>query len=142
MRPEIKRRSKCLAVGSRSNSEVALFMAASDVLVLPSYNEGMPTVLVEAGAAGLPVIGAGVGGIPELLANGRGLVVEPRSVDSLAVALENALQNHDERKRMASRLKEYVGANYNADRQAAVLANLYRASSEHYAHSGVWTSHS
>ena len=41
--------------------------AAADVLVLPTYSEGMPSVLVEAGWVGVPIVASAVGGIPELL---------------------------------------------------------------------------
>jgi len=47
-------------------------MSAADVLVLPSLREGLPTVLVEAGSIGLLVVAGAVGGIPDLLADGRG----------------------------------------------------------------------
>ena len=50
--------------GFRSHAEVVLHMSAADVLVLPSYAEGLPTVIVEAGSVGLPVIASSAGSIP------------------------------------------------------------------------------
>ena len=53
--------------GARPHAEIARFMSAADVLVLPSHREGLPTVLVEAGSLELPVIASPVGGIPSLI---------------------------------------------------------------------------
>ena len=53
--------------GARPHAEIVRYMSAADVLVLPSYSEGLPTVIVEAGSVGLPVIASRVGGIPELI---------------------------------------------------------------------------
>ena len=68
-------------VGARPHDEVIRYMAAADVLVLPSYGEGLPTVLVEAGSVGLPVIASAVGGIPELLGEDRGTLLSGYLVD-------------------------------------------------------------
>ena len=67
-------------------------MAASRALVLPSFIEGIPVVLMEAMAVGRPVISTFVGGIPELVENGvHGWLVPAGSVDALAAALERVL---------------------------------------------------
>ena len=71
--------------------EVAIWMAASDLVTLPSYREGCPNVIVEALAAGRPVVATDVGGIPELLDRGSGRMVPPRNSAALAQALEEVL---------------------------------------------------
>lgn len=64
-------------------------LAAADVLVLPSYREGMPNVVLEAMAAARPAIATRVGGIPELIEHGSsGLLFEAGDVSSLAAFLE------------------------------------------------------
>lgn len=63
--------------------------AAVDALVLPSHTEGLPRVILEAGAAGLPVIATNVGGVPEVLPDGEtGLLCPPKDPDRLAAAID------------------------------------------------------
>jgi glycosyltransferase involved in cell wall biosynthesis len=79
-------------LGALGQPEVARWMAAADVLVLPSRSEGMPNVVVEALASGVPVVASGVGGIGELVADGaNGKLVPPGDPAALAGALSSAL---------------------------------------------------
>ncbi len=67
--------------------DVADLMAAADALVLPSAYEGLPNVVLEAMAAGLPVVATRVGGVPELVDDSVGIVVTPGSPADLAAAM-------------------------------------------------------
>jgi len=79
-------------VGARSHDEIALWMNACDVLCLPSLNEGLPNVLLEAMACGLPVVASRVGGVPEIVREGvNGLLTPAGDAAALAVALRQAL---------------------------------------------------
>jgi teichuronic acid biosynthesis glycosyltransferase TuaC len=73
--------------GAMDASMVARWMAASDLVTLPSYSEGHPNVLVEALASGRPVVATHVGGIPEVVDASCGVLVAPRDVHALSVAL-------------------------------------------------------
>jgi glycosyltransferase involved in cell wall biosynthesis len=64
--------------------DVPELMNASDALILTSLNEGQPRVILEAMAAGIPCIATSVGGIPELLADGRGYLAQPKDAQELA----------------------------------------------------------
>jgi len=77
--------------GSQSPQQVAGWMAASDVVTLPSYSEGHPNVLVEALACGRPVVATDVGGIPEVVDADSGRLVPLRDVDALARALADVV---------------------------------------------------
>src|SRR5687767_14607017 len=102
-----------------------MIMASGDVLILPSHNEGMPTVLIEAGAAGLPVIASAVGGIPELLADNRGELIPPRSVEAIVSAIVRLRQNSEAASRRAAALKQFVRDYYDVDANAKMLTQLY-----------------
>ena len=71
--------------------EVAVWMAAADLVTLPSYMEGCPNVVLEALACGRPVVASNVGGIPEILSDECGRLVPPRDSGALAQALASVL---------------------------------------------------
>ncbi|MGH8061494.1 MAG: glycosyltransferase, partial [Pseudoxanthomonas sp.] len=77
--------------GAQPPMEVAHWMAAADLVTLPSYSEGHPNVLVEALACGRPVVSTPVGGIPEVVDAGSGLMVAVRDADALAAGLAAVL---------------------------------------------------
>jgi teichuronic acid biosynthesis glycosyltransferase TuaC len=70
-----------------SFDRVAQWMAASDLVTLPSYMEGCPNVILEALACGRPVVATAVGGIPEIVSEPCGRLVRPRESGDLARAL-------------------------------------------------------
>ena len=78
--------------GAQGPHEVARWMAASDLVTLPSYSEGHPNVLVEALACGRPVVSTPVGGIPEVVDADCGLLVAARDPAALAAGLRDALE--------------------------------------------------
>lgn len=78
--------------GTLNQAEVANWMAAANLLCLPSLSEGTPNVIVEALASGVPVVASRVGGIPELIREDEnGLLVAPADSVALAAALERGL---------------------------------------------------
>jgi len=85
-------------VGSCSSQRVARWLAAANVLALPSYREGYPNVVIEALSCGRPVIATDVGGIPELVDESSGILVAPRDSRALANAIQAAMgRDWDER---------------------------------------------
>ncbi|CCG03759.1 glycosyltransferase [Blastococcus saxobsidens] len=89
--------------GFVDHSAVPGVLASLDVLVLPSAYEEMGSVLVEAMAAGLPVVASDVGGIPEVVRDGEtGLLVPPGDVDALAGALDRLVADGRLRSRLAA----------------------------------------
>jgi glycosyltransferase involved in cell wall biosynthesis len=74
------------------HNRLSLWMNACDVFVLPSLNEGLPTVIPEVLACGKPVVATRVGGIPDLIISDKvGLLANPRDSESLASAISEAL---------------------------------------------------
>lgn len=83
---------RLILAGAQDLAGVARFLAAADLLALPSWDEGTPNVVLEALAAGRPVVASRVGGIPDALLEGTtGLLVPPRDPEALAGALHEAL---------------------------------------------------
>ncbi len=84
--------SRVIFAGRTNPAGIARLMNAADILALPSKNEGVPNVILEAFASGLPVVASKVGGIPEILYNDAlGRLVEPGSLISLAAAMDDQL---------------------------------------------------
>ena len=84
-------------------SDIRPWLAASDVLVLPSYREGFPNVVLEAGAMGLPVVVTDVNGADEVITEGyNGLIVPRRDADALYKAMSRMHSEPEERRAMAS----------------------------------------
>ncbi len=78
-------------IPSCSTSEVATWMAASNLVTLPSYKEGCPNVVIEALASGRPVVATAVGGIPELMNQESGQLVPAHDATALTRALDEVL---------------------------------------------------
>jgi glycosyltransferase involved in cell wall biosynthesis len=81
--------------GLRRKNEVADFMRAADLLVLPSKWENMPCVVVEALASGTPVLATSVGGLPEMINSSNGSLVAPGDVHALSEALKAMLDESE-----------------------------------------------
>lgn len=84
-------------LGTQPSAQVAEWLAAADLLALPSWAEGTPNVVLESLASGRPVVATDVGGIPDVIHDARlGRLVAPRAPEALARALEATLATeHD-----------------------------------------------
>ncbi len=101
------------------------YIKASDVLILPSFYEGMPNVLIEAMAVGTPVIGSKVDGIPELLDNGKyGILIESGNSEAILYAMNYAMNNYAILKNLAENAKERVSY-FNIQRMVKEYETLY-----------------
>lgn len=89
--------------GAQSPAEVARWMAAADLVTLPSWSEGHPNVLVEALACGRPVVATPVGGIPEVVDATTGVLVPLRDADALAAGLQAVLARDWDEQALAAR---------------------------------------
>jgi glycosyltransferase involved in cell wall biosynthesis len=105
-----------------------------DLVVLPSITtpdgelEGIPVALMEAMAHGIPVVATTNGGIPELIADGCGILVPEGDAESLAQAIARTLDDPQDARRMALRGRERVRASFNLDNTVDELVTAYRSS--------------
>jgi len=115
-------------VGWQSGQRVREEIAGSRALVLPSFAEGLPVVIMEALALGRPVISTYVAGIPELVKPGiNGWLVPAGSVSDLAAAIREALGTPIERlSEMGQAGARLVAERHNASIEAGKLATLFR----------------
>ena len=98
-----------------------------DLLVLSSLNEGMGRVLLEAQALGVPVVATKIGGIPEIVIDGKtGLLIEPKRSDILAEAIINILQDNPRREKMRLDAQEWVDAKFSAKTMIGEIDSLYQ----------------
>lgn len=101
-------------------------MREADVLAVPSRWEGCPYVVLEAFAAGVPVVAAAVGGIPDLIRSGtNGLLVAPEDSESLCDGLLRLLREPSLRRGFAEQGRETLRT-YPVERMAAAIGDVYR----------------
>ena len=101
--------NKVKLCGFLSDETKRAYLENSDLFVLPSLYEPIPIVIVEALAAGLPVVASDVGGIPELVHPGvNGLLVKPENPHDLAAAISKLIDDSKLRRRLASNARESV----------------------------------
>ena len=99
------------AVGAQK--DVRPFYEQSDVFVFPSYREGFPNVVIEAGAMGLPSIVTDINGSREIIKDGKnGLIVPPRDENALFDAMMWMVEHPDERQLMAGHARPMVASRY------------------------------
>jgi glycosyltransferase involved in cell wall biosynthesis len=96
-----------------------------DIFVLPSLNEGMGRVLVEAMALGKPIVASNIGGIPDLVIHGKnGFLVPPKNSEELARYIRILLEDRERREKMGLAGKESV-SNFSKEKMVEKIAELY-----------------
>ena len=112
--------------GALNQAEVRERFARADLFVLPSLAEGIPVVLMEAMASGVPCVTTPVNGIPELVEDGRtGLLARPGDVDDLARALSRLAGDAALRGALVTAAREKVRADFDLARNVAALAGVF-----------------
>lgn len=130
----LRERVRALGLGGRvtlhgplPRDAVLPFYERADVLALPSWREGFPLVVVEAMAAGVPVVATPVGAIPDLVRHGEtGLLVPPREPAALASALQALCRDAAVRERMSVEAHRYACAHLTVEAGLAALEALWR----------------
>ncbi len=124
---ELRLRNHFLFLGRRD--DVPNILACCDLFVLPSWAEGLPNSVLEAMAAGVPVVATRVGGIPEIIADGvGGLLVPAQDSRALAAAIAQLLRDPQRAQRFAEVAQERARTEFSYERLLAALDRLYRES--------------
>jgi len=107
-------------------NDIPEILSIVDVFVMPSLSEGLGNAILEAMAAGKPVVASNVGGISEaVLHNKTGFLVPPRDSYSLAEAIIRLLQSKQTRLRMGNEGKRHVMLNFNMKKMVSEYENFY-----------------
>ncbi|MFJ6412494.1 glycosyltransferase family 4 protein [Terribacillus saccharophilus] len=99
----------------------------SDILILPSYNEGLPMAILEAMEKGLSIISTNVGGIPELVTKDNGLLVNPGDISSLKIAIKDLVSKSERREELYYNNISKIREEYNLEDILMKLRNLYNS---------------
>ena len=113
--------------GALNQDEVRAVYDRTDAFVLASFAEGVPVVLMEAMAAGIPCVATRITGIPELIRDGEdGLLVTPASASELAQAIARLADDPELGARLAASARHRVAEHYDLERNVARLASVFR----------------
>ena len=106
--------------------DVPRLVHAFDVFAMSSSTEGLPLVVPEAMAAGLPIVSTAVGGIPNVVEDGETGLLVPVDEAALAAALARLEQDRELARAMGARAREVALARYSHDRMVDAYLELYR----------------
>jgi glycosyltransferase involved in cell wall biosynthesis len=115
-------------LGWLPRDQVPSFLGSLNVLVLPSYAEGLPNALLEAMAAGVPVVATCVGGVTDLIGqSGGGMLVNPGDIESLTSAVTTLLMDADNAAEIGARGRRFVRERHDIKVVAAKYREAFRS---------------
>ena len=116
-----------VCVGAKRGKDLLAYYAAADCFVLPSYREGFPNTVLEAGAMELPSIVTDINGSREIIENGRnGLIVPPKDVSSLAEAMECMMTDNGMREQMAKLARPMIESRFEKGFVMKCMLDFYK----------------
>jgi glycosyltransferase involved in cell wall biosynthesis len=113
-------------LGPVPHHEVPDYLNRLDVYACPSRSESFGVAVLEASACGVPVVVTNVGGLPEVVEDGKtGFIVPPENLDALAEAIETLVRRPDLRAQMGQAGREMVAERYSWDESVRIMENVY-----------------
>ena len=113
-------------VGYASNPES--FMAAADVICLPSYREGFGSVIIEAAAVGIPAIASRIYGVTDaIVENETGLLHQPKNINEIKLCMELLINNKKLRFELGKKAKERATKLFNKDLLTQAWLDFYKS---------------
>ena len=123
----VKNRPWCEHAGFASREPLKSWLKRATALLLPSFEENCPMAILEAMAAGVPVVASEVGGIPDLIENGiSGLLCDPSDSESIRRAVQTVLNQPEQARLIAERAKEQARSRFQPTVVAAQHLEIYR----------------
>ena len=117
---------KIKVLGVKKGDELIAYYAASDCFVLPSYREGFPNTLLEAGAMGLPLIVTDINGSREIVEDGKnGIIISPKDSDALYYAMKDIVEKREKRALLASNARQMISSRFEQGFVHQCLLNFY-----------------
>lgn len=114
------------SLGAKYGEELLSYYAASDCFVFPSYREGFPNTVIEAGAMNLPSIVTDINGSREIIINGEnGVIVPSQNADALYDAMLNMVNNQEERELMADNARKMIADRFEQSFVRKCLYDFY-----------------
>lgn len=109
------------------HDDIRPYLAISDAFVLPTYREGFPNVLLQAGAMGLPCIATDINGCNEIIQDGiNGVLIEPQKSEAIIYSMELLLKNKNILKKMASNARPLVKQKFERSEFLKALLKEYQ----------------
>ena len=131
LRPELEQLASELGVASHVyfagyRADMLPIVAASDIAVLSSDNEGTPVSLIEAAAAATPAASVSVGGVPDVVTPDSGVLSAPGDAEGLGRAIRTLAEDSDQRRRMGLLARQHVSQRFSVSRLVEDIDLLYR----------------
>lgn len=113
-------------LGSKYGDELLACYAAADCFVFPSYREGFPNTVIEAGAMGLPSLVTDINGSREIISQGEnGFIIPPKDADALYTAMLDMIRNKPARDRMAGNARKMIASRFEQSFVRKCLMDFY-----------------
>jgi glycosyltransferase involved in cell wall biosynthesis len=120
-------KSRVVFLGQRDHAELPALIQSADIFIRPSLSEGLGNSFLEAMAAGLPIIGTPVGGIPDFLVDGEtGVFCEPQNPESIATATRRIQEESGLRDKLIRQGASLVAEQYNWNQIAVKMEDIFK----------------
>ena len=134
---ELKLENQIFLLGQKENA--AQYLKAFDIFTLTSVTEAFPYVILEAAAAGLPIVASGVGGIPEIIESMHsGILVKPREPAEIAKAIEFLLTHPAKTSQFGQTLRARVAKEFSVERMVRETVAIYTPPKNSFSSSSRW----
>lgn len=122
----IKSTPSIVEVGPIWGNDILKYYAISDCFVFPSYREGFPNTVLEAGAMGLPCIVTDINGSREIIVEGEnGLIIPSKDIDALYISMCNMVEDESMRKAMAEKARSMIASRFEQSFVRKCLFDFY-----------------